>query len=586
MPDSLSRPIKIETLKTWLATCDAQHAEHCRAGQITDDNQLPTWLVDVSRQCIVHAQADLKYIALSYVWGRAASVSLTRSTLDKLMNEGSLDEEVLPRTIRDAMNLATALDIGYLWVDRLCIVQDDDAEKHAQIKAMGSIYARSHFTLIAAQSHDASGPLTSRPLRLSPPPSWASGLITPVVRTIAVWFSRGWTFQEFLFSRRKVVFHNNTVNWECHCSSAHENQELRSLTLSPCLRQTTQTSSLGVDIDPWPNFHRYARLAALFTPRFLTYPEDVLDAFAGASAAFAQIYPGGMVTGMPAMVFDAALIWQPYHPLERRKPNVLPDREAILPSWSWVSWRGELHSEAWQSGYNYLRRQPNHDPEGSGDGIIKQHWTTISTVKWSHSSTLTSERHPIPVLADEWRKKYTHPSSPPPPTDWQRHNGQITKAASFFTHPSVPGHEFWYPIPIGVNNHGRASRSRYLHTTTRHAHAEPFPKTSRSFGSGCAVLALKAPDGRQAGCLRLNDMEQNTRGNTVAEKCHLIELSAGEVALDEYVEDLRDHPLADYEFYNVMWVEWKGGVAYRRAVGRVEKAFWEAAAVEINLLLG
>ena len=29
-----------------------------------------------------------------------------------------------------------------------------------------------------------------------------------------------------------------------------------------------------------------------------------------------------------------------------------------------------------------------------------------------------------------------------------------------------------------------------------------------------------------------------------------------------------------YEFYNILWVGWKGGVVYRRAHGRVERRCW------------
>jgi hypothetical protein len=32
----------------------------------------------------------------------------------------------------------------------------------------------------------------------------------------------------------------------------------------------------------------------------------------------------------------------------------------------------------------------------------------------------------------------------------------------------------------------------------------------------------------------------------------------------------------EYHFYNVLWIERKGDIAYRRAAGRVPKALWEA----------
>jgi hypothetical protein len=42
-----------------------------------------------------------------------------------------------------------------------------------------------------------------------------------------------------------------------------------------------------------------------------------------------------------------------------------------------------------------------------------------------------------------------------------------------------------------------------------------------------------------------------------------------------------------YEFYNVLWIEWKKGVAYRKGIGRVMKDIWECQALEsIDLTLG
>ena len=56
----------------------------------------------------------------------------------------------LPRTIRDAMLLVRLLGIGYLWVDSLCIVQDDEEHKSKQIANMGKIYQEACFVILAA----------------------------------------------------------------------------------------------------------------------------------------------------------------------------------------------------------------------------------------------------------------------------------------------------------------------------------------------------------------------------------------------------------------------------------------------------
>ena len=415
------------------------------------------------------------------------------------------------------------------------------------------------------------------------------------------WFSRGWTFQEYLFSRRKIIFHNNTVNWECHCASSHEHQQ--SLRLSPCPRRPLQTF-LGVDNDPWPNFHRYSRLMALFTLRELTYPEDVLDAFVGASSAFARISQGGLVTGLPQMVFDAALIWQPFSRLHQRKPALIPTEEAVLPSWSCVSWSGNVQSESWQSGYDYLRHCPGSVAEGTvsnGATRASMYWSTFSTVQWYHSESLTSERRPIQVYAAEWRKRYWATAELPPP-GWQRHVDGETHG-TYFSQGSLPGYEFWYPIPMTAESSAQDSdaRSRYLHCRTRHAQLRLAPKVYRSYGTRCAVAALEDVDGKLIGHLRLNGEGEDAQSK-LNETCHVIELSSGSVSLST-TGSLLDHPLSDvfdewalpswtqkdglYEFYNVMHVKWNGGIAYRLAIGRVEKSIWERVArEEVDITIG
>lgn len=638
LPDNLSRPISIATVKAWLATCDQHHGDHCRGRQSVPPDQRPAWLVDVRRACVVAAPSGVPYATLSYVWGKTASpgFSLMSATLDNLRSEGFLDDAELPKTIRDVMHLVAALGLSYLWVDRLCIVQDSDSEKHAQIKAMGAIYANSYFTIIAAQSHDASGPLSSRPLRSSASAPWLFGLVRSLSRSLiswarmlrsddevglspseaaspwrrpqtdrdamgimsadllrTIWFSRGWTFQEFLFSRRKIVFHNNTVNWECHCTSAHESRI--PLSKERCSRPPVHINPLGVEIDPWPNFHRYARLASLITPRSFTFPEDVLDAFAGAATALARVYQGGLISGLPQMVFDAALIWQPYHPLERRRPVLVPGNEAVLPSWSWVSWRGNVQSESWKSGHDYLR-EPYREP---GEADLDVRWSTYPTIQWSHSATLGSTRYAIEPETPKWRRLYLDDPATAPPAGWQKHT--TLNGTRFFTHEDAPGHEFWYPIPIGISD-GRALRSRYLHCRTRHARLQGEAKTYRAFASGCVVVALQDTDGNMIGSLRLNSSERLDS----ALLWDLIELSSGSMELDHGGEDQLEHPFADvfdewilprwsrdgrggiYEFYNVMHVEWTApGVAFRVAVGRVEKQAWERLAVqEIEVSLG
>jgi Heterokaryon incompatibility protein (HET) len=73
---------------------------------------------------------EKRYAALSYVWGPATSPHLrwTDETTARMFTPGGLHATCsgdIPTKIRDAVTLCSVLDLHYLWVDAVCIQQDD-----------------------------------------------------------------------------------------------------------------------------------------------------------------------------------------------------------------------------------------------------------------------------------------------------------------------------------------------------------------------------------------------------------------------------------------------------------------------------
>jgi hypothetical protein len=85
------------------------------------------------------------YIALSHRWGGDFTLKTTNSTLSQRLKDFCLED--LPRTFRDTVLVAKALGIMYLWIDSLCIIQDDRKDWLEQSTKMGSIYMNSTFTI-------------------------------------------------------------------------------------------------------------------------------------------------------------------------------------------------------------------------------------------------------------------------------------------------------------------------------------------------------------------------------------------------------------------------------------------------------
>jgi hypothetical protein len=160
LPDLDPNWINLDTIHTWLTICTEEHqcAEYPKFGSP------PTWLIDVQQDCLVSSAqlpGDARYYALSYVWGQVKTSKLTKATRDAFCRPGAFSTEnptdavVIPKTVRHTMGLVKELGEKYLWVDSLCIVQDDANNFHAELRNMCGIYDRAYLTIVAATAWDA-----------------------------------------------------------------------------------------------------------------------------------------------------------------------------------------------------------------------------------------------------------------------------------------------------------------------------------------------------------------------------------------------------------------------------------------------
>jgi hypothetical protein len=106
-------------------------------------NTLPKLrVIDVENECIIERNLQEKYLTLSYVWGLVPTVRLRRENIDDLMSVGALARirHQLPQAIRDAINLVRMLDERYIWIDSLCLIEDDPDDLLSGVKAMDVIH--------------------------------------------------------------------------------------------------------------------------------------------------------------------------------------------------------------------------------------------------------------------------------------------------------------------------------------------------------------------------------------------------------------------------------------------------------------
>ncbi|EAT84045.2 hypothetical protein SNOG_08877 [Parastagonospora nodorum SN15] len=132
----------------WIEKCKIEHGSLCDTLEGDTDGAIPTpqpdglLAIDLLNMCICHMPEGSEYAALSYCWPKKAYLTLLKENRAALFELGALEENMsnLPGTIQDAISCTKELKIRYLWIDALCIVQDDVDQKGDQLRQMDRVY--------------------------------------------------------------------------------------------------------------------------------------------------------------------------------------------------------------------------------------------------------------------------------------------------------------------------------------------------------------------------------------------------------------------------------------------------------------
>lgn len=276
-------------------------------------------VIDCCSRRVVAAQPGCHYVALSYVWGSNRSRDVDESF------QQDLHGRRLPQVVQDAMKVVRMLGMQFLWVDRYCINNTEPATKYYMISNMDAIYEAAYLTIIAASGSDDEYGLPSvskshKELEGGFVPPWSSVYHRHHKQIEqSAWSKRGWTYQEGLLSRRRLIFTDV-------CVTLHYRGNDR------------VSSSSGIFF----HINEYSK-------RSLTYTSDMLNAFLGVLRAYERSWPPAMhVWGVPFLLDSDGNIGQPgYGLLWRGDLGYSLRRIQGLPSWTWAGWNGwSSHDEA------------------------------------------------------------------------------------------------------------------------------------------------------------------------------------------------------------------------------------------------
>ena len=364
--------------KTWLDACCEKHqscgeAASAPAGRSRDT---PIKLIDVGSRYVVSfaSKAKLEYATLSYVCGPGYSLCVLQGsdqwTKDSSGNPQHPLPEVIPATISDTMLLVKALDIRHLWVDSICIAQDDEEEKATQIRAMFSIYDDAKICIVSASGLDSHTPLPGVSISRAPllcrqvtlKANMTLGLPYPALGTQLEryrYMKRAWPYQEVLLSKRTLFFTSDEIFFFCAQSTHQESRLEREgedveagtwASLAPESKSHIigNAVSMRQTADPAQLCRLFAAAAQEYSQRELSYQEDVVNAFFGLCSLFDQLLKTESFLGCPKSMLLNALTWK--DPRVNIAASQLPKRRmltkqsdvAALPTWAWASYDGPV----------------------------------------------------------------------------------------------------------------------------------------------------------------------------------------------------------------------------------------------------
>jgi len=226
----------------WLRTCLVEHSG-CRRGQI-DLPDLPKRIIDVgppdgSEAPRLYPGKGIRdiYFALSYRWSERTKDFMTTKAKHRAYYF-EIPTHELSQTIRDAIAITRIFGVRYLWIDALCIVQDDGKDWRLQAKNMARIYQNATLTISAAGKmvEGWEGCFKFRKRRRVRPVDcrhrWPDGSSVYIfadrlatgdgIRPASVLDTRGWILQEQILSPRILTYSDHELFWDCATLNASE----------------------------------------------------------------------------------------------------------------------------------------------------------------------------------------------------------------------------------------------------------------------------------------------------------------------------------------------------------------------------
>ncbi|XEV04563.1 hypothetical protein FSHL1_009850 [Fusarium sambucinum] len=276
------------------------------------------------------------YATLSHCWGLKKFLTLNKSNISEFSKRIPFNS--LTKTFREAINIARSLGFKYIWIDSLCIIQDDALDWKCESARMGSVYGRSGLNIAATGA-----PSGESGCWLPQDEAWRCKVslgkdgpyeiiyeciteekFRPKEEDLPL-MKRAWVLQELFLAPRTLHFTRNQVFWACQSTTKCE--------IFPSgLPRGDKMFSSSLGLPPglgWFSCSGWRGIVERYTCSNITFGRDKLVAISSIAQLIHKDTDNTYVVGKWRNDLMFQLCWVA-NPGKRYAP-------ATAPSWSWAS---------------------------------------------------------------------------------------------------------------------------------------------------------------------------------------------------------------------------------------------------------
>ncbi|CAO2648629.1 Nn.00g078960.m01.CDS01 [Neocucurbitaria sp. VM-36] len=382
----------VSLVQRWIEECEQNHERCAHERQLrsegTSSSKLPSRVLDIGDRkndpirLIETKGSSARYVCLSHCWGKCQTLTLTKANAASLQNNVPINS--LQSVYRDAIQFCRRLGVRYIWIDALCIVQDDANDWAIEAAKMASYYGQCYICLAATSAADHDGSCSTSTPRWKFAGKGIDGLpyivyVRPNTVHIAdgkheelfPLLTRAWVYQERRLSTRVLHFCQSEVFFECTsmgvCECNRKPKKMQSLFWTKNRETYAGGHHLLSDTEYVKDEKAHLKqewhaFVTAYTTLKLTCTKDRLPALAGLARLTrkrreaAQVSTGRYLAGLWEEQFASDMAWSVGKSVSRyqkegNKSVLLPfdesrnapkaslprPEEYIAPSWSWAN---------------------------------------------------------------------------------------------------------------------------------------------------------------------------------------------------------------------------------------------------------